>query len=510
MTADQKPEISIVTRAYNVESYIQECADSVLGQSFSNFEWIVLDNGSTDRTGELLNDYAQRDARIRLFVNKKNYNKIDSCKEYYSYVDLLRETRGRYITDLDSDDMLHQDFLKILYQAALEQNADIAAAGSIQFRNNNIKDIAQEILPKAFCDKDITQMGKDINDFYDAFRPVWGKLIARNLYLDNLDYFFKRPCQLTFGGDTYTMLRLLQLAESCVCVERPLYYYRVRRNSITWNNYYQKRYQSYDVIFYEGFRLLQKWDQMSPENLEQLCLYHLGGIYSDISVIYHIQGISMAKKAGMIEELFLDQVYRDYIVNFTGEFQRQWDEKLFAILNEIWQRCEEKEERFLFYPYHYSRRYLARKMLAENSADLYDIMCYVAASVSARNEIRYEDELMKTCVSYLTGKPCASWKEAEIFIQQCTIAEGREEEKKKKLNQYISENCYSKVQELLQTFNKEMDWDCDVLFTKACYHCAAGETETAIKILAVAQELYPQERVIEENLKNLCSMEKRS
>lgn len=197
MTAGQKPEISIVTRAYNVESYIQECADSVLGQSFSNFEWIVLDNGSTDRTGELLNDYAQRDARIRLFVNKKNYNKIDSCKEYYSYVDLLQKTRGRYITDLDSDDMLHQDFLKILYQAALEQNADIAAAGSIQFRNNNIKDIAQEILPKAFCDKDITQMGKDINDFYDAFRPVWGKLIARNLYLDNLDYFFKRPCQLT-------------------------------------------------------------------------------------------------------------------------------------------------------------------------------------------------------------------------------------------------------------------------------------------------------------------------
>ncbi len=52
MTAGQKPEISIVTRAYNVESYIQECADSVLGQSFSNFEWIVLDNGSTDRTGD--------------------------------------------------------------------------------------------------------------------------------------------------------------------------------------------------------------------------------------------------------------------------------------------------------------------------------------------------------------------------------------------------------------------------------------------------------------------------
>lgn len=52
--------------------------------------------------------------------------------------------------------------------------------------------------------------------------------------------------------------------------------------------------------------------------------------------------------------------------------------------------------------------------------------------------------------------------------------------------------------------------DCDVLFAKACYHCAAGETETAIKILAVAQELYPQEQVIEENLKNLCGIEKRS
>lgn len=503
MITKKKPEISIVTRAYNVESYIQECADSVLGQSFTDFEWIVLDNGSTDRTSDLLKVYARQDSRIRLFVNEKNYNKIESCEEYYSYVDLLKETRGKYLTDLDSDDILHRDFLKILYQAAQAQNADIAAAGSIQFKNNNIEDIKQEVLPKAFYDKDITQMGVNINDFYDVFRPVWGKLVIRDLYLDNLNYLFKRPSGLTFGGDTYTMLRLLQLANSCVCVEQPLYYYRLRDNSISWNNYYKGRYQSYDIIFYEGFRLLKKWNQNTSSNFIQLCLFHLGGLFSDISVIYHVQGLSMTEKVELIEELFKDQLYREYIVDFPMEFLQEWDDMLYGALNQIWNQCEEREK-LSFYPYHFSRRFLARRAIAQNKAELCDIMCYIAASVSACNEIRYEDELLKTCVCYLTGKPCASWEEAETFVHQCIIADGQEVVKKKKLSQYINENNYDKVDQLLQSFDRGMDWDCDVLFAKACCQCASGKIEAAIKILAVAQELYPQERVIEESLKNLC------
>lgn len=67
------PKITIVTMVYNSKSYIDECIKSVLNQSFKDFEWVILDNGCTDGTSEILRKYAKVDTRIKLYINEKKF-----------------------------------------------------------------------------------------------------------------------------------------------------------------------------------------------------------------------------------------------------------------------------------------------------------------------------------------------------------------------------------------------------------------------------------------------------
>ena len=69
---EKKPKISVVTSVYNGEKYIKEAIESILAQTFEDFEWIVIDDASTDQTAEILHRYAEKDARIKIFKNETN------------------------------------------------------------------------------------------------------------------------------------------------------------------------------------------------------------------------------------------------------------------------------------------------------------------------------------------------------------------------------------------------------------------------------------------------------
>lgn len=508
MSMKEQPAISIVTRAYNVEAYIHECADSVLGQSFTDFEWIVLDNGSTDETGNILKEYADRDCRIRLFINNENYNKIEPCPGYYSYVDLLRETRGRYLTDLDSDDLLKKDYLKTLYESVMTYHADIAAAGAIHFKEDNISHTKQKLLticPKTFTHKDISRMGENIQDFLVAFGTTWGKLVIRSLYLDNLEYIFRRPPYLSYGGDTYTMLRLLQLAQSCVCMEEPLYLYRIRPDSTSWRDYYEERPKVYDIIFHTEYQLLKKWGQLHPENILRLCVSHSECLFNDRMVICMHENMSMEKKAELIQKTFENTLYKDYICDFTPEIKLEWDNKNFELFYCFWEQCPTKET-VLFYRFHFGRRFMARWFIAKNKMNRYDIMGYIVASVTSWNKNRYDDELLNNCVHYISQKPCLSFAEAERFVENCKTTDKDEFEKKQLMAKYLELKDFDKLWGILNDFSNDLEWDCDVLYAKAFYFSNCGQTDTAIKILAVARDLYPEEYLIEQSLQTLVSL----
>lgn len=118
------PAISVIIPVYNSELYLKKCLDSLRSQTFDNWEAICIDDGSTDGCADILKAYALRDPRIRSFTQK-------NCGQGVARNRGLRETRGMYITFLDSDDYLSVDYFELLYAAAERTGADVVV-GSTQ------------------------------------------------------------------------------------------------------------------------------------------------------------------------------------------------------------------------------------------------------------------------------------------------------------------------------------------------------------------------------------------
>lgn len=111
--------ISVIMPAYNSERYISEAIESVINQSYKNFELIIVDDGSTDRTPEIIDKYAETDLRIKVF-HRENAG-VSSARNF-----ALQNICGEYVTFIDSDDMYHTDRLKIMY-SVFEQNPECDA-----------------------------------------------------------------------------------------------------------------------------------------------------------------------------------------------------------------------------------------------------------------------------------------------------------------------------------------------------------------------------------------------
>lgn len=112
--------VSVVIPVYNVASFLPRCLDSVLNQTFSDWEAVCVNDGSTDASGEILAEYAARDSRIRV-ITKSNGGLSDARNVGTA------AARGDYVLYLDSDDFIHRQTLEITHKLATQENADVVA-----------------------------------------------------------------------------------------------------------------------------------------------------------------------------------------------------------------------------------------------------------------------------------------------------------------------------------------------------------------------------------------------
>ena len=113
------PGISLVVPVYNVQEYLPECLDSLLGQSFAAIEIILVDDGSTDASAEICDRYAARDGRIRV-VHQQNAG-VSKARNVG-----IRLARGKYLGFVDGDDWVDRDYCKRLYETLIDYRADIS------------------------------------------------------------------------------------------------------------------------------------------------------------------------------------------------------------------------------------------------------------------------------------------------------------------------------------------------------------------------------------------------
>ena len=116
------PKISVIVPVYKVEKYIHKCVDSILNQTFSDIEVILVDDGTPDRCGEICDAYGEQDSRVKV-IHKENGGLSDARNAG------MPHASGEYIIFIDSDDYIESDMLEYMYTRLTEAGADMATCG---------------------------------------------------------------------------------------------------------------------------------------------------------------------------------------------------------------------------------------------------------------------------------------------------------------------------------------------------------------------------------------------
>ena len=202
--------LSVIIPVYNTEQYLHQCIDSVLSQSFSDFELILVDDGSTDRSGIMCDQYAEIDQRVRV-IHKRNGGLSDARNYGLKYV------TGEFIAFLDSDDYVDTTLYEKMYNKAIKEKADYVEC-----------DFIWEYPDESRIDTGIRYTNK-LEMFTYARVVAWNKLIKSEIVLENEDLRF--PYGLKYE-DVEFFYKLVPKVSKFAFVEEPLIHYIQREDSL--------------------------------------------------------------------------------------------------------------------------------------------------------------------------------------------------------------------------------------------------------------------------------------
>lgn len=215
-------EVSIIVPVYNVEKYLSICIESILAQAYTNYELLLINDGSTDNSGKVCDEYALRDSRIRVF--HKNNGGVSSARNLG-----LSKARGKWITFIDSDDSVSECFLNNL----------------IQFESNDV-----DIIITRTLNKEEIMSSEYVNRLLRKSVPVelWGKLIRRNIIQDALEI----PREIYYGEDMIANIAIgLNAKKKIICLDNSDYNYRINLESVTFHRTVELCYEEMFLDFVE-------------------------------------------------------------------------------------------------------------------------------------------------------------------------------------------------------------------------------------------------------------------
>lgn len=247
-------KISIVVPCYNVEKQIKRCIDSIKNQSYKNYEVLLIDDGSKDKTKEIIKTEIKNDKRFK-YLYKKNGG-VSSARNYG-----IEKSTGKYLCFIDSDDYVEKDYLEELYKSLIENNADISICSFLRVYENKINH----------------------NDIRKGFNNLikhpasWNKLCKASLFKDNnLEYPLNK-----WYEDLELFGKVFMISNKISIVEKPLYNY-IQNSSSIMHTYDDRIYQIYDIVDeIEKFGKQRKIYKKYKDNIEFINIYHIliGTIY---------------------------------------------------------------------------------------------------------------------------------------------------------------------------------------------------------------------------------------
>ena len=270
-----KPLVSVIIPVYNVEKYLKECIDSVLNQTYDNFEIILVDDGSTDSSGKICGEYAQNYKKIKCIHTQ---NQGPSSARIIGIENAL----GEYIYFLDSDDYIDADALSVLEQTAEVNNSDIVFFEALSFvdsqRGKNIKQ--SYVYKKDYGSDSGFEMFKHLQAD-DSFH------VSIPMQFFKLSFLKEKKPQFVRGiyhEDMVFTFEAFLLASKITHCHRQLYFRRYREKSIMTSEKSEKYFISLTVVYKTlcDFLNSHKTDSIDAVKFTDRCAYNALDVYKKL------------------------------------------------------------------------------------------------------------------------------------------------------------------------------------------------------------------------------------
>ena len=212
-------EVSIIVPVYQVENYIRQCVDSILAQTFTDFELILVDDGSKDRSRQICDEYAKADDRVKV-IHQENGGLSDARNKG------MDQAVGNYFMFVDSDDYIAPTMVECLHKTILNENADMVVCNFLYFfENDKKKGFSTNMELETLSGMEIFYNRKNECN-YGIWTVAWNKLYKRATF-GNIRFRFGK-----YHEDEFWANDIYQMDIKVVTIPECLYYYRQRENSI--------------------------------------------------------------------------------------------------------------------------------------------------------------------------------------------------------------------------------------------------------------------------------------
>ena len=248
--------VSVIIPVYNLENYIGNCLNSIVNQTYTNLEILCVDDGSSDRSAEIIRSFCEKDGRVKYFYQE---NAGVSAARNSG----LEKASGEYIMFVDGDDYLHSQTVEILLDGICRQEADISC---VHFK---ITDSLTENQPQ--IGEYEFHIADDEGIFTEKYNSVIGKSSCAKLIKSDCARQESFPVGIANGEDGYYIILLLSHNPKVVIADLQLYFYYTRENSAVTSLFTMKNYS----ITYSFDRLCDRLVSSSNAFLKKYCLQYL-------------------------------------------------------------------------------------------------------------------------------------------------------------------------------------------------------------------------------------------
>ena len=269
--------ISVIIPVYNVEKYLKQCVDSVLEQTYWNIEIILVDDGSTDSSGHICDEYLNVDDRIKV-IHQQNAGLSEARNHGYDFA------TGVFVYFLDSDDWIQEETLSSLTQRIQDTNADIVFFDSKSFEDSE----KSYQIPQRYIRKHDYSTDKGLTVFEQVqankeFHSAVPLLFIRKSFLNKSKIRFYP--EILYEDMLFTFEALTKAEKVAQCKEA-FYQRRYRNYSITQSKVKEKNYLSASIVYRELVRFSEREGILANRSVQQYiarCAYRFIDIYSQLS-----------------------------------------------------------------------------------------------------------------------------------------------------------------------------------------------------------------------------------